>query len=93
MPDARFRGTDRERRSARSSPAIDRYSFGGIVQHCARAVSIEIINLLRLNPSAPACFLHDGLGRAALRMRLRQVMWISRCAVSGDLAENGGPPF
>jgi len=77
-----------ERRAAR--PTIDGRGFGGIVERCAGPVGVDVIDFPGRQRRVRASQLHRLKRRIALGLRLRQVVAISRRAVTSHAAENRG---
>src|SRR5262250_1337459 len=87
MADARFGRTNRQGRGMRTSPTIDGGSFGAVIQHSSRPVSIDVIYLFGCNSSALAGSLHRGQCGVALRMRLGEVMAVSCSAIADNFCQ------
>ena len=85
MPDAGFGGADRQRGRSRPGPAIDSCSLCAVIKRCAGAVGVDIVNLRWIYLGAFASQRHGSNRPISLGLRLGEVVWIHRGAVTNEL--------
>src|ERR1039457_3477015 len=88
VPDAGFRGTDRQRRCALASPIPDGDGLCAVVHRRARAMSVEVINAFGSDAGALTSHLHNRQRRFALRVWLSKVVLVDGRAVADDFTRS-----
>src|ERR1043166_49120 len=88
MSNARLRGTHWSFRCVRTSPGIDGRGFGAVVQWSGCAVRVDVANLIGRNICRSCRSFHRCNCGTTLRVRLREMMRVIRCAVTNNLREN-----
>ena len=88
MADAGFGGADRQRGGSRPGPAIDGGGFCAVVEQCAGAMGVNVINIRRAHAGALASQRHGRHRAVSLRLGLGEMIGINGGAVADEFGQD-----